>query len=295
MSKIVKKRRWLSITTTLEKYIEPDYYDRLLKRYIFDGKHDLDFFAEWAAQIPESSDVIELGPGTGRVTAVALKTITRLKRLTLVDLSGRMIEKCRDRFGDNGDMRYVISDTIDFLLSTKDTYDLAYSLWAFSHSVHQTLNKQGFEKGTEKVHAAIIKFLTENLNKNGSFFLVHFDSLSPEQRISIKQRKKDNFVFQEDDLQSPSKRLMDTMLADLKQRGIVDFTCEHYFGEPLEFQTVDEALEYYLNFHMESHFNESLIVDEVLQELEEDVEKHRDSDGVIRITPGCFIYTIKRK
>ena len=69
----------------------------------------------------------------------------------------------------------------------------------------------------------------------------------------------------------------------------------HYIGKPLEFYSVDEALEYYLNFHMEPHFNESARVDEILRELTGDIEKHKDADDIMRITPGCFIYTIKRK
>src|SRR3989344_2417100 len=237
MKNLLKKYRWLSITTTLERYIDPDYYDKLLKRYIFEGKHDLDFFVEWAMQIPEGSDVIELGPGTGRVTAVALKTIRHLKHLTLVDLSDRMIARCRERFGDNRSMRYTISDTNDFLLATNDKYDFAYSLWAFSHSVHQTLNKFGFEKGVENVRAGVTKFLTENLKKDGSFFLIHFDSLSPEQRISMKQRRRDNFVFADDHLQSPSKRLLDELFTELHATGLIDFSCIRYAGEPLEFQS----------------------------------------------------------
>ena len=149
-----------------------------------------------------------------------------------------MIDKCRKRFTTEKGFKYVISDTVDFLLKTKERYDCAYSLWAFSHSVHQTLNRHGFEKGTEKVRTAITKFLSDNLNKNGSFFLIHFDSLSPEQRISMKQRKKDNFVFNDNESQSPSKRLIDVLLAELKATGAIDFTCMHYIGKPLEFYSL---------------------------------------------------------
>ena len=294
MRKILQRYPWLSVTTTLEKYIEPDYYDKLLKRYIFDGKHDLDYLAQWGSEIPRDSTVIEFGSGTGRATATILEAAQSIN-LTLVDLSDRMIAACQARFAHKENMQYVVADTIDFLLSTKNRYDFAYSLWSFSHSVHQNLKSSGLEKGKIKVRRAIEKFLTDNLNKNGSFSLIHFDSLSPEQRISIKQRKRDNFVFTDNGLQSPSKRLLDELFADLKQQGIIDLTSKHYFGKPLEFRSVDEALEYYLNFHMESHFNESESVDLILEELSQDIEKHRNADGVIKITPGCFIYTIKRK
>ncbi len=36
----------------------------------------------------------------------------------------------------------------------------------------------------------------------------------------------------------------------LMQEKIVNFTCHHYIGKSIEFQSLDEALEYYMNFHM---------------------------------------------
>src|SRR3989344_2666817 len=294
MRKILQRYPWLSVTTTLEKYIEPDYYDKLLKRYIFDGKHDLDYLAQWGSEIPRDSTVIEFGPGTGRATATILEAAQSIN-LTLVDLSDRMIAACQARFAHKENMQYVVADTIDFLLSTKKRCDFDYSLWIFSLSVHQNLKSSGLEKGKIKVRRAIEKFLTDNLNKNGSFFLIHFDSLSPEQRISMKQRKKDNFVFNDNESQSPSKRLIDVLLAELKATGAIDFTCMHYIGKPLEFYSVDEALEYYLKFFAPAIANQSARVDEILRELTGDIEKHKDADDIIRITPGCFIYTIKRK
>ena len=39
-----KRYPWLKKTTSIEEYIEPDYYDYLLRDYIFEGKSDLNHF-----------------------------------------------------------------------------------------------------------------------------------------------------------------------------------------------------------------------------------------------------------
>lgn len=292
---IVKKYPWLSITTTLEKYIEPDYYDKILKNYIFNGKHDLDFLKEAAESVADAANIVEFGPGTGRATSVVIAAIKDIKSLTLVELSDRMLEKCKERFSSKKFIEYINSDTIDFILSNNKQFDFAFSLWSFSHSVHQSLKSLGLEAGKIKVREAITKLLTNSLKPGGSFFLIHFDSLSQEQSISIKQRRKDNFVFQENTQQSPSKLLIDEILAKLKNNRDIDFGCQHFIGEPIKFNSMDEALEYYLNFHMESHFNESKNIQVILEELTNDIKKFQSLDGSIKITPGCFIYNIARK
>jgi len=290
----VQKYPWLSITTTLDKYIEPDYYDKILKNYIFNGKHDLDFLKEAVECVANGANIVEFGPGTGRATSVVIASTKDIKSLTLVELSDRMLEKCKERFSNKKFIEYINSDTIDFILSNNKQFDFAFSLWSFSHSVHQNLKSLGLEVGKIIVRQAIIKLLTKSLKTGGSFFLIHFDSLSQEQSISIKQRRKDNFIFQENTLQSPSKVLMDELLAELKHNGGIDFSCQHFIGEPIKFNSMDEALEYYLNFHMESHFNESKNIEVILEELTNDIKKLQSPDGSIKINPGCYIYNIAR-
>ncbi|MFA4954697.1 MAG: class I SAM-dependent methyltransferase [Patescibacteria group bacterium] len=296
MSKIefAQEYPWLNVTTTLEQYIDPEYYDKILKDYTFNGRHDLDYLKEWAENLPTHNKALELGPGSGRATSVMLHAIERIDSLTLVDLSKRMLEWCRKKFEGNGHMTYVNADAIDFLLNTQDDYDFVYCLWSFSHSVHQNLKKLGMAEGKKKVREGVSRLLTTNLNKGGSFFLLHFDSLSEEQRISIQQRKRDNPVFQNSDNQSPSKLILDGLLDELAEKNRIRFTCEHFIGETIEFKSLNEALEYYCNFHMESHFNTSEDAGSVLEGLLNDLKKYTDSKGVIRVKPGCFIYKVER-
>ncbi|HEY4523430.1 MAG TPA: methyltransferase domain-containing protein [Candidatus Paceibacterota bacterium] len=288
---LIAKYPWLKITTTLEKYIEPDYYDQILKRYIFDGKSDLAFLEEFINS-QNFSHVLEIGPGTGRGTHVLMDSNKPISQFTLVDQSERMLEFCKERFAEKSFIRYVRSDALDFLLSDSESYDFVFSLWSFSHSIHQNLKKFGVTAGEEKIRNGISKLLTERMRLGGSFFFMHFDSLSDEQRISIKQRRRDDPVFQRSDLQSPSKLLLDKIFSELVSSGTMEFKCEHYIGKPLEFASPEDALEYYLNFHMESHFNNINQIENIITELLHDIESYRESDGVIRIKPGCFVYTV---
>ena len=57
---------------------------------------------------------------------------------------------------------------------------------------------------------------------------------------------------------------------------------------------MDEALEYYLNFHLESYQNDSQQLDEIIQGITKDLEVHKDNDGAIRVRPGCFVYEISK-
>jgi hypothetical protein len=40
------KYPWLKVTNSLEEYVEPNYYNKILKDYIFDGKSDINIFEE---------------------------------------------------------------------------------------------------------------------------------------------------------------------------------------------------------------------------------------------------------
>ena len=55
--KLYNKYPWLKITTTVEDYIAPEYYDRLLKDYIFSGKTDSQLFKEYLETI-SNKDIV---------------------------------------------------------------------------------------------------------------------------------------------------------------------------------------------------------------------------------------------
>lgn len=292
---LYKKYPWLKIVTTVEEYVNPEYYNTILKDYVFEQKTDLEHFKEWLNKVSiGNGKVLELGCGSGRVTDVFLENIKNYKSLTLLDLSKQMLDYCKVKYKDNDKISYVNSDTIEYLRATQEKYDIVYTLWSFSHSVHQIFHTKGLVFGKEYIKNSILKFIKNNISNNGSFYLIHFDSLSDEQKILLKQWKKIYPTFERNDIQSPSLLLVDEVFEELKREKCIVYTKRHFIGKEIEYADENEALEIFMNFHMESFFNENELLSNVIAELKEYFKKYSNEEGKIRIKPGCFIYEVKR-
>ena len=289
---LAEKYPWLGRTTSVKNYIEPDYYDRLLKDYIFAGKSDLsharNFFS--SLDLGKSANVLELGCGNGRATKIALAEFP-CAHFDLVDLSPRMIKRAKAYFaGERARIRYIRSDSVAYLENTDEIYDVIFSLWSFSHSTHQILSSMGLRKGKQRIEKAIRKFVLGNMKKGSVFFLMHFDSLSDEQRILIRQWKRVFPIFNENKRQSPSKRYIDEILRKLADEGTIKLSIEHFKGKPIVYRSLDEALETFMNFHLESFFNRLPDAGEIIRDLERYFRRFEKRDGSIEISPGCFMY-----
>ena len=101
-------------------------------------------------------------------------------------------------------------------------------------------------------------------------------------------------IYKDFDKQSPSKLLIDEVLQRLNNEGVIKLTANHFVGEAITYSSIDEALEVFLNFHMESYFNENPLLPSVIDELKEYFGKFTDEDGKIRIKPGCFTYEVEK-
>ncbi|MDP1759963.1 MAG: hypothetical protein Q8L01_00630 [Candidatus Woesebacteria bacterium] len=49
-----------------------------------------------------------------------------------------------------------------------------------------------------------------------------------------------------------------------------------------------------MNFHLESYFNESPRVSEIIAELHDFFAARQRPDGTIAIAPGCFVYSLEK-
>ncbi len=238
MNKYVDKYQWLTKVNTIEEYLSPDYYQHLLKPYTFGGMSDL-LLLEKFLHKKNPAKVLELGCGSGRASSIVTSAIPTAQ-YTFSDLSKRMLEVAKQHLPKNSS--YVASDVVAYMDSTKNIYDLVYTLWSFSHSTHQHIHRLGLEKAEKYISSIIKKFIRENITSNGLFFLIHFDSLSQEQRILMRQWKRVFLAFTHLDEQSPSKQIIDKVLLDFDIRGEIILSINHLQGDAIHYNSEDEIL-----------------------------------------------------
>ncbi len=283
-------------------YVEPNDYKRLLKPYNAGSVEDLALFARFMQTIPsimeggrvEFDKVLELGCGPGRSTQTFMDTATT-KELHLLDLSPRMLDETSRRYSDLTNVKYVESDTTAHLEESGEQYDLIYSLWSFSHSVHQILTSGDLEAAKLRVKAAIRRMVIEMMKPGAGFFLIHVDSKSEEQTILFRQWAKLYPLFQNEDIQTPSKLIFDEVLEELKEEGIIRHSVEHLEMDGQEYSSFEELLDIFLNFHLESRFNEDPNIEGIIEEISSYVEQFKQPDGTYVIKPGCFIYKVIKR
>ncbi|MFH1161882.1 MAG: class I SAM-dependent methyltransferase [Candidatus Jorgensenbacteria bacterium] len=297
LSGIRKRYPWIKMFSgDIECYIPPGYYDKLLKEYTFGGKSDLDIFRLYlkSLTLKPGCRVLELGGGTGRATKVFLDAIKNFGALDVIDLSPGMVSYLSRRFSRNRNVLVRTADNVDYLNKTKRKYDLVYSLWSFSHSAHQHMADEGLRRGSKYTENSLEGFIKGNINPRGNFFVMHFDSLSEEQRILMKQWAKDFHIFKKRSRQSPSKRLLDKILKNLNGVYIHGLTTKYYAGDQILYNSLDELLEIFLNFHMETEYNRSRYLKRALRDISNDAHKYCQPNGTYLIRPGCFVYSFQR-
>ena len=80
--------------------------------------------------IPKGAVTLEIGPGGGRWTEPLLR---RASRLVVVDVSERPLSLCRERFGDDPRLEFVLSSGCDLPGLRNQSID---AIWSFDVFVH---------------------------------------------------------------------------------------------------------------------------------------------------------------
>lgn len=286
----------------MSDYVAPDDYHRLLKPYVFDGKSDLEMIQE---SMREYLDVtkdsrgkitraLELGCGTGRVTD-AVREIVDIDSLHLLDLSPQMLASVKEKYADSDEIEFIQSDSIEYLEQSDIDYDVIYTLWSFSHSVHQILDDHAYLHDVFRVQNAMKRMVRTMMKPGGFFYLTHVDTMSDEQRHLFRQWAREFPMFGDDQHQSPSKLLLDDVFEELEETDeISDLRIERHLGDPIEYSSMEEALDIYLNFHLESHFNEKPEALEVAEDLENSLREFEEDDGRLLVRPGCITYQFQK-
>lgn len=287
ISTLTQRYPWLIHTNSVEEYLPPEYYKRLLRPYTFNGVSDLQLLEKFLKDT-QASNILELGCGSGRASSIAVSLIPRAT-FTFSDLSERMVETAKKNLPPKSS--FITADALEFMERTNDQYDLTYTLWSFSHSTHQHMHRLGIEKAKQYISSVIKKFVKENMKSSSRFFLIHFDSLSDEQRILMSQWKRIFPVFANTEQQSPSKQIIDQTLLDFDNEGLITLSINHMRGDPIIYASENDMLETFMNFHLETYFNTSPIIADVVEDIRSQAERHRKMDGSYKITPGCYIYS----
>lgn len=276
----------------IEDYIPAEYYDRILKNYDFAGQSDLQILAAAAAEFnwPDCAKVLELGCGTGRATQVVLDARPG-QSIDVLDLSPQMLAAAVARHGAHA-LRPIQSDAVDFMASVGEAYDFVYSLWSFSHSVHQHI----IEDRAAYVRSTVKSFLSNRLSSGGRFFLIHFDILSEEQRLTIPLWNRIHKDILRDNTQSQSLLLLQEVFEDLARDGVINFSLKHLIGDEVVFESITEAVEIYMNFHLEAQFNQlpREEIEQVIEHVAVSLQPHLRADGSVAVKPGCFVAALDR-
>jgi ubiquinone/menaquinone biosynthesis C-methylase UbiE len=284
---LIEKYPWLKYVNSVEDYLPPEYFKDLLQPYTLNGVSDMQLLKNFLKNKNVSS-ALELGCGSGRASAAAVQMFPGAN-YTFSDLSKRMLTSAKSHLPQ--DASFVVSDAIEFMENTADTFDLVYTLWSFSHSTHQHFHRLGIEDGRKYISRVLEKFVLENIKKDGSFFLIHFDSLSDEQSVLMRQWQRVFPTFANIDQQSPSKQIIEETLTKLDTNGDIRLNVQHLQGDVIQYESEDVLLETFMNFHLETFFNQSEYLQTVFEDIKTQVVTHKQNDGTYAVTPGCYVYS----
>ena len=106
--------------------------------------------------VPASS-ILEIAPGFGRWTQY-LKDLCG--SLTVVDVSGRCIDACKERFADASHIRYHINDGMSLAMVDDGSIDFVFSFDSLVHVEQDVID-------------AYVKQLATKLTPNGAVFMHH--------------------------------------------------------------------------------------------------------------------------
>lgn len=286
-----KTADWLKMTWSKEDYLPAAYYKRLLKKYQIQGREDIETFGDYLASLPTPKYILELGCGTGRGTDVVQKAFPNSKH-TLLDLSKTMIAAVKDKYSAT-ESNFVCNDSLAYMAACREKFDFVYSLWSLSHSVHQTMERL-LDSGQDfsSIESTIRKFLTQNIQPGGQFYLIHFDSQSDEQRILLKQWARVHPLYADYKEPSQSFKMLTQLLKKMEAEDLLKFEVSRCIGDPIVYESLEEALEVFINFHLEGVLQGYSCINEVIDDMTDYFSSYTGADGRISICPAWYVIKI---
>ena len=117
-------------------------------------RHQLEYELTWRHldhYLPSQGSILEVGAGTGRYT---LELAKRGYRLTAVDLSAALVEKCRNNLVDEGlasRVQLVVADARDLSPVTQKGYDAVLLMGPLYHLVEEADRKLALQEAFDRL------------------------------------------------------------------------------------------------------------------------------------------------
>lgn len=189
-----------------------------------------DDFYSIATSIAETNvnnpNILDIGAGTGLLSSFILEKFPDAK-ITLIDLSEKMLDVAKERFKGNPNVTYIIDDYTKYKFDTK--YDVIVSSLSIHHltsdekkqlyhSIYSSLNKDGVFINADQVLGGT-DFI-ESLYKRDWKYKVENSGLSREEIYSAYERVK-----------LDKMSTLDDQINWLKEIGFIDVDCVYkYFS-----------------------------------------------------------------
>jgi SAM-dependent methyltransferase len=177
-------------------YQVPGVYEQILLPHFFDGVEDVDLVARLMAEHyghPGNNrrlDVLDLGCGTGRITAVLAPYAATLLG---VDSGEPMIAAFLERFPDGDAMCSDIREAVEGMLADgmAGRFDIVGAFWSLSYpllDLFEELTAEGVRPRDDVASARaraeeFVRDILRLIAPNGHLIIMFFDSDTPEQQL----------------------------------------------------------------------------------------------------------------
>lgn len=88
---------------------------------------------------------------------------------------------------------------------------------------------------------------------------------------------------------------MDEIFYNLDNSNKIILTEKHLIGDPIFYENEETLLEIFLNFHLETYFNQTPLLEKIIDDIKQGVNPYRNRDGSFTIPTGCYVYEIKKR
>jgi SAM-dependent methyltransferase len=276
-------------------YAKVGLYDEILPPYIFDGQSDEELLATELAALDRrgaaGTKALELGCGTGRMTTVLRR---HAPRLICIDNSEAMLTVFRQRHPDLHvkciDARTHVSDSIE-------TFDLVTAFWSLNYPLLSCFESHN---GTEirqldpdeGLHnaRAFLRALLERVGPAGNLLVFFFDDESPEQQLVT--RLWERIAPFPGTGRGFTRILLLDYLMNLQDQGEGSVTHRHLLGHA-HADSLRSARRFVLEGHLRS-FPGLADHPDVLNEVDQFLNKYRNSNGTVDIPAGLHIVRFAR-